>query len=82
MQKIDKLAQNIEYIHAQEAIPEPTDEVIPHKHFYRDIRDGFKIYSSVPTHDAPNGTMLLYENGATRAIYVRINTGWFSASVA
>jgi hypothetical protein len=77
MQKTDK----IEYIQ-HTMVPQEDVEIPPHKHFQRDLWDGLKVYTTVPTHKAPSGTMLLYESGATRAIYVRINTGWFSASVA
>lgn len=38
---------------------------------------GFPIFRSVPTHSAPEGTMLLYWDGmATYRIYVRMNKLW------
>lgn len=38
---------------------------------------GFPLFRSLPTHVAPEGTMLLYWDGmATYRIYVRINQLW------
>lgn len=82
MQKEDKKEEIVEEIQHTMIPLFQEEETKPHKHFQRDMWDGLKVYTSVPTHSAPSGTMLLYESGATRAIYVKINTGWFSATVA
>lgn len=38
---------------------------------------GFPLFRSVPTHIAPEGTIVLYwDGGATYRIYVRINNTW------
>lgn len=37
---------------------------------------GFRITTTAPTHQAPEGTILLYSSGGTYRIYCRINKGW------
>ena len=43
---------------------------------------GFKIVNEVPTYQAVEGTIILYDNKTdTRAIYVRMNNAWYSVLV-
>ena len=43
----------------------------------------FKIMASAPTKDAPEGTVILQNNGTdTFKIYVRINKSWKSATLS
>lgn len=37
---------------------------------------GFPVFDSVPTHNAPNGSIVVYESGATKRLYIYINGNW------
>lgn len=52
------------------------------KIYPRDL-NGFPVYSSVPTHDAPEGTIVAYWDGSTTyKIYIRLNKSWKSVAVS
>lgn len=42
---------------------------------------GFPIFASAPTHSAPEGTVVLFYDGANYKIYARINQTWKSAAL-
>lgn len=43
---------------------------------------GFKILTTAPTHQEPEGTIILVDNKVdTRTLYVRMNNTWFSVSL-
>lgn len=41
-----------------------------------DALQGFPIFTSAPTHDAPEGTIVLYSTGGVYRLYARLNKGW------
>lgn len=41
----------------------------------------FPVWSTVPTFNAPNGTIVLYSSGGTYKIYARLANGWRSGTL-
>ena len=47
-----------------------------------DSLEGFPVFSTVPTHTAPQGTIVLYDNGTdTRSIYAMLGGTWYSVNI-
>lgn len=43
---------------------------------------GFPVFLSAPTHKAPQGTIVLYDDGsANRGIYVMLGGTWYSVAI-
>lgn len=70
------------------ALKQEINKIPFHKHTGQDSPKingsdlgGFKIYTSAPTHNAPEGTILLANESGTYKIYARINKGWRSATL-